>query len=811
MSDSPFDPKSVQVPSTSPIHNTNPEQSKKQAQSFRAKFARSLTSLFGFRKTSKRRSIGKNSDLQFVKVDADSEMKIAQAKIGKVFTTKLSSRLEELFNAWLIDTTDTYQNFENRLKRLAELEFAVTNDPFLSMAAELYADEATQLDVQDQLILVDCADPRMKQKMENLVEQWGITQNRVRSAMYNMAWSGDSFWSNKVTPRGVQRINPLDVHQITERLEFDPVQVSAQLALNHDLVTALSRDAKLQLLFDRLESEDHDEYADMFDKKLFGFVADGNLVLPPWNVTHFRLNSEQSEFYPMGRSFFLKALAPFRQCNATMTLQSIARVMSFPITVYSIKTPPGMDEAQQFEKINEAREQYDNIGETGNSSEALSVNTRIWVPEGLMTLEVHSPNIDLSAIGDIQMYQDRVAIATGIPKGYLVQEWGGFGNSAISLVEQWKPFARRVFTLQSAFLEGLSNLFRLHFAITNEFDYREPFVLSMKFPGDEMSDARVAAKEKSIQLSKDVIDIISNLIGAINNPLPAEVLQDILSKFSFLDPDDIKKWMKVRASSTANKKGAKPDDTFGGGGGGLGGGMSGGEAPTGGGGDLSGAFGADTGTPPTGGEGVSGGALPTGGAGNIDLGDSLDNAQMPSSGPMPTTPNAEQNKEKQPLPNEQENYDSFVRNRLTEKRINELNRRYTKLKEGIYREVINVWKKIEEGTVNKRHYKYTAIQSYMENVYDVLSKPVAKNKPKTLKETVDSMMNKYNPDLKKYSAQNENKGKKEEKKLNWQDLKDGITEDSIDDDYYYPQEGNQPEAEEEPQELSPQQKIKNIL
>jgi hypothetical protein len=100
--------------------------------------------------------------------------------------------------------------------------------------------------------------------------------------------------------------------------------------------------------------------------------------------------------------------------------------------------------------------------------------------------------------------------------------------------------------------------------------------------------------------------------------------------------------------------------------------MSGGEAPTGGGGDLSGAFGADTGTPPTGGEGVSGGALPTGGAGNIDLGDSLDNAQMPSSGPMPTTPNAEQNKEKQPLPNEQENYDSFVRNRLTEKRINEL-------------------------------------------------------------------------------------------------------------------------------------------
>ena len=145
---------------------------------------------------------------------------------------------------------------------------------------------------------------------------------------------------------------------------------------------------------------------------------------------------------------------------------------------------------------------------------------------------MHSPNIDINATNDMQMYQDRVAIASGIPKGYLVQEWGGFGNSAISLIEQFKPFARKVFTVQSAILDGLSNLFRLHFAITGEFDCRTDFALSMKFPNEEASDARQSAKQSSLTLTKDVLDTVASLVGAVNAPLAPEVIEDILTKFS---------------------------------------------------------------------------------------------------------------------------------------------------------------------------------------------------------------------------------------------------------------------------------------
>ena len=556
--------------SDSPLSSYTTSSAPVEKQDFRARFNRSLTQLFGFRKATKKTTNPQN--VEFVKVDPESDMRLAQAKIGKTFKTKLSGKLETLFDAYLQDTTDTYRILEDRAKRLSELEFAISNDPFLSMAANLYADEATQIDVQGKLITVECADPRMKLRIEDLIDQWGITQNRLRSVAYQLAAFGDAFWANKITKNGVIRITPLGIHQVKERLEFNPVQVQTDLALRKGYLTAINRSAKLQALFDLMDSEENEEFADLFDTRLFGFTLDDDLVVPPWSITHFRLNPDQSEFFPMGKSLLLHCLAPFRQCNATMTLQSLARIMNMPITVYNVKTAPGMDEAQQFEKINEVREEYENIGDAGAGNEAYSVNTKIWAPEGLLNVEVHSPNIDVDAIGDIEMYQDRVAVASGIPKGYLVQEWGGYGNSAISLVEQFKPFSRRVFTVQSAILDGLSNLIRLHFAITGDFNYKESFALSMKFPNEESAAERVEAKEASLSLSKDVLDLVANIIGAINDPLPEDVIQDILTKYSFLDPEDIKRWVKYNPNQKEKDKSAEEfgDDEGGFGGGGFG-------------------------------------------------------------------------------------------------------------------------------------------------------------------------------------------------------------------------------------------------
>jgi len=683
------------------------------------KFFSSLTRLFGFNKRTGRNN---KTEVEFVKVDPSHEMRVAQAKIGKVFKSKMSERLEEYFNAWLNETTDTIGTLQDRFKRIAELEFAINNDPFLGMTVDLIADEATQLDQQDKLIMVDCVDSRMKQRMEELLTQWGITQNRVRGAMWNLAAYGDSFWANKVTKNGVVRINPIDVRQVLDRLEFNPVKVASDLTLKQGFLTALSRDERLQMLMDTIEQEANGEFADLFDSKLFGYVIANDFVVPPWNITHFRLQADQSEFAPFGKPMLLKALAPFRQANATMTLQSLARIMNFPVSLYKVKTTAGMDAAQQFETVEDAREQYENIGVTGSNSETYSVNTKMWAPEGLIDLQVISPNMDLNAIADLELYQDRVVVSSGVPKGYLVPDWGGFGVSGISLTEQFKPFARKVFTIQSAFLEGLTNLFRLHFAITGEFDYFEPFILSMKFPNSENNQDRVNAKQSSLDLSKSVIDTVADLIGSLNDPLPPEIVQDILTKFSFLDPEDIKKWIRVRATKTQGEN--QPDES---GGGSFG---SGGSFGGGGGGDFTGGE--------EGGD-ISGGGDLEIGEGSLGVEDINDNEfedvdmeagegeAIPEEGMEGEANNeeelipTEEEPENRNVNNRNESYEKFAMKRLTENRYKELSTRYLEASSIIYETIIKRFSLFDEIATGRRHYKYSFMDESIEPMLKVLS------------------------------------------------------------------------------------------
>lgn len=565
-----------------------------RSQVARSGFFGRLTSLFGWRQSTSGPGKGFSSErtagVQFVKVDADNPtMREVDAKLGSLFTqSPLSDKLEKLFDAWLRDSTNSYGDLRDRQKRIGELIFMYYNDPFISRVVQLVADEATQLDVQDRLISIESPDPRLTARVYQLLDQWGVTQQRVHGACFDLELQGEAFWANKVTPNGVEKIIPLQVNQILERLEFNPTKVAEQLRMRQGNVIAMAnRDAKLQMLlneFDNLGTSE--DFAELFETKLFGYVVDNETTVPPWSITHFRLNADHSEFYPYGRPHLLAALAPFKQAASTMTLQSLARMLSFPVTLYKVKVVPGMNPAMVWDHVNQVREEYDNIGvsPTSGQSEVYSVNTKIWIPEGLLDVDVKKSEADIDFVGDLEMYIDRIAVASGVPKGYLVQEWGGWGVSAISLTEQFKPFARHVYTIQASFLEGLANLIRLHFVITGEFDYKTPFTLSMRFPAEEMSSDKRDARKGSLELATSVMELLSAAMGVSEEePLPPDVIKDIMSKYTFLDPTDVIKWTQQVGDQVMISK-AKADLEDAKGEGGKGGGLGGGGG--GGGGDL---------------------------------------------------------------------------------------------------------------------------------------------------------------------------------------------------------------------------------
>ena len=521
-----------------------------------------LSRLFGWKKSTR----GSGNPVDFVTVDLDSSQKVGQAlkqaledQIPNIESGNLSKHLQGLLDSWLTDTTDTQQELTKRMELIKQIDYAVRTDPYIGQVVKLYADECTQCDLQNQVISIETPDPLMTRRMYELLSTWGVTQNRCHSAIESLAEYGNAFWCNQVSSRGVERIIPLKQHQIKERIEFNPVEVAEKRATKTGtFMNAVSKNYLLNKMVNGLEAGEN--YCDIFDKKLFGFTMPGvdngqDIILPPWAVTHFRVDGD-GQFSPWGTSPLINTLAPFKQLISTIALQSLARVSSFPITLYNVKTSENTDEARQFSTVNKVRMAYDNIGVSpmvGNS-EVYSVNTKLWVPKGLLEVDVKKPEVDVKFTDDMEMYQDRVAVASGLPRAYFEKGWGEYGDSAKSLIEQYKPFGRRAYTIQSAFLDGISDLFRLHFAISGEYDYRVPFTLSMKFPAEEKSKSKLDSQNASVDMANKVVNAVKSAIGAGDDEaLPAEVVRDIMSKYAFLDPGDLQKWTKASKRALINK------------------------------------------------------------------------------------------------------------------------------------------------------------------------------------------------------------------------------------------------------------------
>ena len=502
-----------------------------------------MTKLFGFR-----RSGDKVNDIEFTQVDVDSAQRIGQAYLNELSTPNkpLSEKAEKLFNYWLNDNTDTYSDLSNRRQRVDQLSYAVLNDPYINQTVQLYADEACQLDEQDTIINIETPDPRMTRDMYNLLNLWGITQTRIRATMENLATYGDAFWANKVTENGVERIIPLQQLQVTDRLEFNPVKVlEMKKRKEGEFFNFYNKNYLIKQMLDQME--DTGDFADLFDTKLFGFSINSELVVPPWAVTHFRVGYDLGQFYPFGTSPILGTIAPFKQTMSTIALQAMARAMSFPITLYQVKTSDSMDEGKQFNVVNNVRERFDNIGVTPKvgSSEVYTVNTKIWIPEGLLKVDVIKPDVDIKSTDDLKFHQGRTAVAAGLPQSFFTDSFYGIDHSGKSLTQQYKPFGRKVYSLQSAFLTGLSDLYRLHFAITGAYDFRIPFTLSMKFPSIEETEERQGARKSGLELATNIMEIVKAAIGAgEDESLPTEIVRDILGKYTFLDPADVMKWTR---------------------------------------------------------------------------------------------------------------------------------------------------------------------------------------------------------------------------------------------------------------------------
>jgi len=482
-------------------------------------------------------------------------------KTGKIKPVKFPDDILRLYDYWLKDTFETSSSLKNRLERYAALSYAYYNNTIFSKAVNLYADETVQSDVNDEILSVE-ADKKVKNYIYDFLDKLGVREGqKLYDVAHNLVLYGDSFWINSIDYRkgsGYTDSTPVNVEDISDRIEFNASNVAKDQRRNNKFLIHIQKDTRLNIIYKMLQdTKENNDYSQFFKSYLFGFWLSNKVYLPPWNVSHFRMFTTMNEFAPFGRPVMINCLGPYRQLQAGKNLMALARPYNFPIKKFEVKVDENMDQGDIWEVVDEAKSEYHNLGYSETDKEQFAMGGEVWLPQGLLNMDNIESRMDLDAIADIEMLRDDLIMGTDIPKGYLIVDRASFGTSGQALLRQHKPFARSVFKIQTVILEQISQLIRLQFVISNDFDYDTPFELSMPFPEVEESSDRLRMKSDTLRLAKDVLDNIGDAIGLERGEaLPPDVVKAVFSQISFLNDDDIIKWI----DDTIKMQQQKPDE-----------------------------------------------------------------------------------------------------------------------------------------------------------------------------------------------------------------------------------------------------------
>lgn len=479
--------------------------------------------------------------------DGIVEPALPDRKTGKLRNFKnLPSQVQKIWDFWLQENYDTKANVAQRKERYKDIDFAVRNDTILGAALNLYADEVVQADTPSGVLIANAKDHKVANACQDTLNRWGMHQEKIRVIAYDTMKYGDGFTIKSISPsEGITDQTVLDPSDIFDRVEFSATRFDMQ---KYGQMDSLTRVAKLQKVaaFLRGGTEgDTSEISEFFKSYLFGFTMMNGLMVPPWMISHFRIQTSQKEIWPFGLSDFSHSMSTFRQLVSSKNLQGVARALSLPVEIFNIKTDEEMTTEEIWNAVQEAKEQYENAGTQGVLRDDMGLNNRHFMPMDFMSMDVKERNHNLNDIADIEYLRDDLIMSTLIPKGYLIVDKASFGTSGTALLQQYKPFGRRVFSRQSIIMRELANDLRMHFALTNQFDGLDTeFELEMNFPQIEESRDRIQTKGDTFRLAKDVYDGVKLITGIPDDTqLSPDVTKNIFSSLSFLTPKEIDSWI----------------------------------------------------------------------------------------------------------------------------------------------------------------------------------------------------------------------------------------------------------------------------
>lgn len=467
------------------------------------------------------------------------------------------SYVEQLYNQWKASSNAQY-DFEDRKKMYQEMDMMYNNNPLIARAIDLTSHEVVQADSNNRVVGVE-AEKKQREHIEKFFDKIQIDSYIFNTAK-NIIKYGDAFWTLSFYKKGVAEILQGDPYDIEDRIEFTPHEVEKELrglGIN-SLFKNITNDKKMMMLAQNILSKQ--DYSSFFRSYLFGFQI-GSFVLPPWRCLHFRNYDTNSFFTPFGVPAYIHALAPVKMYDMALGLQILARQVKFPIDVYKLNIPTAAMPTDKLDMAVEFIREWQNSGLRQTRKENQGIGEMQVSIAGLFEYEQITPNIDLGRIDDLELLRDDIILATGLPRNFLDANNGSFGNSGISLTQQFKPYARTIYKYQSIILEQIAQLIRIDMIQSGNFELEEiDFRLSMPYPESQNNPEIISSQESLFSLANSILDGIKERLGGGETEifLPPDLIRDVYKKIAPYDPATIDNWIdKFVAERERVEKAAK--------------------------------------------------------------------------------------------------------------------------------------------------------------------------------------------------------------------------------------------------------------
>lgn len=461
---------------------------------------------------------------------------------GRIIGTKkikMTPYQQQLFDRFLKDNTLSLKpssKYENRAERYRMCKSVFENSPIVSKGVNLYKDEVTNSDVQSKALKIN-ASSKVTNYISNFFEKVSIDDQFISVATEDLTVYGDHYSENEIKDNNITHVNQLTPFDVLYRIEYEARDF-------HKLLKAHNNNLNnIEALYQAIKTNSTNR--SRFRKQLFGYLLEGKIAAPPWEINHMRLLTTAREFYPYGRPLILPILSTYFELRNAMELHQTARAANFPIEIYRVKVDQNMTPEGYHEAVNNVAQQYLNQSLNNRGKEENSMGRNIFLPDGLIEFELKNPNLDLKSVEDIRMLQELLATGMDIPPDILLigDNKTGWGSTGQGITKQYKPLARKVYYLQTVILSVITQIVRTQFALSGDFDYREEFELQLSFPNIEDSSDLVSLKSSLFSYANEILQGMADMTGIDLADMPLETVQDVLIKHTDLRAQDVEDYI----------------------------------------------------------------------------------------------------------------------------------------------------------------------------------------------------------------------------------------------------------------------------